>query len=185
MLGSVVSRFSKEISSSIAYEFPPRFISRSRTLNKKSRFSASSFSSFPLLSLSIFRFFFFFMSMFSKNLYSRISVFGGRYHRTVGITDKRELFNFEVSQLSSCKTFRPNDTLSKPFSRDRNFSYWLPWAACVTDERSYPDQTHKWFLPIRPEAELCVNQPTTVTTTTTTITSTAIASISIGINSMA
>ena len=128
MLESVVSRFSKEISSSIAYEFPPRFISRSRTLNKKSRFSASSFSFLPFLSLSlsIFRFSFFFMSMFSKNLYSRISVFGGRYHRTAGITDKRELFNFEVSQLSSCKTFRPNDTLSKPFSRDRNFSYWLP-----------------------------------------------------------
>lgn len=75
MLESVVSRFSKEIFSSIAYEFPPRFISRSRTLNKKSRFSASSFSSFLSLSLSLSSVFLSFLC----RCFRRIFIPGSRY----------------------------------------------------------------------------------------------------------
>lgn len=61
---------------------------------------------------------------------------------TVGFTDKEQLFNLGASQLSGRGTFRPNDTLSKPFSRDRNFSYWLLSAARVTNERGINPSRH-------------------------------------------
>ena len=106
-IGRLTGLPSENLLEQVSYDFPARFIFRSRTLNKKSRFSASSFYSFPpSLSLFLSRLFLRFLC----RCFRRIFIGGCRYSAEdtavpAGIADKRELFNFEASQLSQLQDF--------------------------------------------------------------------------------
>ena len=91
------------------YDFSARFIFRSRTLNKKSRFSAYSFYS-SSLSLSLFAFsrsssFVFYADVFGESSFEDAGIRAEDTTVPAGIADKRELFNLEASQLSQLQDF--------------------------------------------------------------------------------
>lgn len=96
--------------------------------------SLSPSFSFVLLRWITFLVFPFFSRFFKMPMFSKKSLFEGRYRQ---ISKK----NFSISNRGNFPATRhfPLGMISKPFSRDRNFSYRLPCPARVTDRRNYPD----------------------------------------------